>query len=55
MAPALAEGHDDDREFDLDIRLDEVARHVAGNAALKPTDRACPDFTAQGTCTVQPS
>ena len=55
MVTALSEGHDDDREFDLDVRLDSVARHVADHAGLKPTDQGCPDMTAQGTCTVQPS
>jgi hypothetical protein len=55
MVTALPEGHGDDREFDLDVRLDEVARHVAGNAGLKPTDQGCPDITVQATCTIQPS
>jgi len=55
MVPALPESHGDDREFDLDVRLDDVARHVADNAALKPTDQGCPDITSQATCTIQPS
>ena len=55
MIPTLPEAHGDDREFDLDVRLDAVVRHVADSAALKPTDQGCPDVTSQATCTIQPS
>ncbi len=57
MVPALPDSHRDETEFDLDVRLEAVARHAADKAALKPTDAACPDATQTqvGTCTIHPS
>lgn len=60
MVPALVETPHDDTEFDLDVRLQTLARHVSADPALKPSEGACPDATAftqcgQGTCTLGPS
>ena len=60
MVPALPETPCEEMEFDLDVRLQAVARHISADPALKPSEGACPDATAftqcgQGTCTLQPS
>jgi len=60
MVPVLVQTPHEDAEFDLDVRLEALAWHGSANAALKPSEGACPDATAftqcgQGTCTLGPS
>jgi hypothetical protein len=50
MVPALTDGPRSDREFDLDVRLQPVARHGSTEAAAKPTDSGCPDGPTNLTC-----
>jgi|RhiMetStandDraft_4_1073278.scaffolds.fasta_scaffold680707_1 hypothetical protein len=50
MVPALNDGPRSDREFDLDVRLQPVARHGSPDAAAKPTDSGCPDGPTNLTC-----
>jgi hypothetical protein len=48
MVPALPEKSRDDTEFDLDVRLEAVARHVSDERGEKPgpegtiTECTCP-------------
>jgi hypothetical protein len=51
MVPALPETPPADTEFDLDVRLQAVARHVSADAAEKPPNtRSCEECGTQYTC-----
>jgi hypothetical protein len=46
MEPVLPETLTDDTEFDLDVTLEAVARHVSADPGKKPPD----DTSDAGTC-----
>ena len=52
MTPASTHAPRADADFDLDVRLSPVIRHVsAGAVAAPPTDAGCPDpATGSGSC-----
>jgi hypothetical protein len=46
MEPVLPDAPVEEREFDLDVRLEAVARH-ASDPALASEKQACPDGPSQ--------
>jgi hypothetical protein len=44
MVTATPVTHADDREFDLDVRLQAVARHISADSP--PSEQGCPDYPA---------
>jgi hypothetical protein len=49
MVPASPDTAPVEAEFDLDVRLQAVARHVPADPAMKPSDQ-CPDSPTNITC-----
>jgi hypothetical protein len=49
MVPASPDVPPVDSEFDLDVTLQAVARHVSADPAMKPRDD-CPDGPTNITC-----
>ena len=50
MVPASPETHPHDAEFDLDVRLQVVARHVWHDAAERPQTVSCKECGTEYTC-----
>ena len=50
MVPASPETHPHDAEFDLDVRLQAVARHIWHDAAERPQTVSCKECGTQYTC-----
>jgi hypothetical protein len=50
MVPPLPETPSADTEFDLDVRLQAVPRHVSPDAAERPQTVSCKECGTQYTC-----
>jgi hypothetical protein len=50
MVPTRPETRPDDSEFDLDVRLQAVARHVSDEPAARPQTDSCEKCGTQYSC-----